>query len=251
MISAIKSEFRKLLSVRSTYVLMFLCLAIMALVAFYLQGYKAGDSAALNPNLLTASVTSTIQSASLFISLAGILLVTHEYRYNTILYSLTAARKRWMVPAAKIIVVSVFAVAVTLVLSALAPLMTKLGLQMAGLDLAPQDFAFAETIGKALFYAWGSSMLAVIIALLVRSQVGAIVTILLFPGLAENLLGLLLQEDSKYLPFRALEQFLSASASTAGTSAVLTTSQAALVALGYIVVTGAASFVLFQKRDAN
>lgn len=106
-----------------------------------------------------------------------------------------------------------------------------------------------QMILKSIFFTWASAMYGLIIALLLRSQVGAIVTLLLFQGVVETLiLGLLLKENAKYLPFTALDQFMLPA--VAG-QATLSNLQAALVSVGYIIVGGAVAIVLFQKRDAN
>lgn len=252
MIPAIKSEFRKLLTVRSTYVLIGLCVAIAIFIGFYIQGFRGTSTTAANPSLLTSSVIIVVQSISFFVALAGLLLVTHEYRYNTITYSLTAARKRWYVPAAKIIVVSTLAVVLSLIFAMVAPVLTRLGLQLHDIVPADQDLALGELLLKSIYFGWAYAMFGLLIALIIRSQVGAIVTLLLFPGLGENLIGLLIKENIKYLPFQALNNFFSNPQVPIQAAAnPLTTTQSALVVLGYIIVGGAVAFVLFQKRDAS
>ncbi|HEX8348967.1 MAG TPA: ABC transporter permease, partial [Hymenobacter sp.] len=201
MIPALKAEFRKLLTVRSTYILALVCLAITVLLALYIFGYRtASTPGAVIPSILyTSAVVTVIPAISLFIALAAVLLVTHEYRYNTIGYSLTAARQRWVVVVAKIIAITVFAVIVSLVCAALVPVLARLGLQLGGATQVTQDFNMADMLLRAVFYGWASAMLGLLIALIIRSQVGAIVTILLFPGLGESLLSLVLKDNAKYL----------------------------------------------------
>ncbi len=242
MIPAIRAEFRKLLTVRSTYVIIALCLAITIFFAFYIEGFhqtrNVTDSGKLASEVMGAAV-----ALGMIISFVGVLLMTHEYRYNTILYTLTSAASRTRVLLAKIIVVSVFAVLLTLLVSALAPWLTYLGLHAKGLSLSPQDFPIRDLLLHSALYGWGYSMLALIVAAIVRNQVGVIAILFLVPGLGETLLGLLLKENAKYLPFGTL-------------SAVLQTHghnypNALVVLLSYIAGGWLIAWVLFMRRDAN
>jgi ABC-2 type transport system permease protein len=252
MIPAIKSEFRKLLTVRSTYVILALCLALTILFAFYLEGY-ALKTDVQDPGKLASEVTSAAAALGFFISLAGVLLMTHEYRYNTIMYTLTAAQDRSKVLLAKIIVVSAFAIVVTLLACALAPALTALGVHLKGLDMAPQTLHVADLAWRTAFYGWCYAMIALILAAIVRNQIGTIVALLVFPALGESLLTLLLKSNAKYLPFHALGTLLEPVGVRAGSSAagILSTADSVKVLLSYLIVGGVVALVLFKRRDAN
>jgi hypothetical protein len=43
----------------------------------------------LSPTALSGDITFVISGMSVFVALIAILLLTHEYRYNTIMYTLT------------------------------------------------------------------------------------------------------------------------------------------------------------------
>src|SRR5579863_2328529 len=110
MISAIKAEFLKLLTVRSTYFIVLISFAIVALVAGYGNGYRIDSFRLHNPGILANESGNSIIFVGAILALAGLLLLAHEYRYNTILYTLTSSNNRAKSLAAKIVVVSVFAV---------------------------------------------------------------------------------------------------------------------------------------------
>src|ERR1700733_14101281 len=94
MIPALKAEFRKLWTVRSTYLILAFVLVIAIFFGFYVSGWKIDKGALHDPGTLALDVTSAISAVSVFASLIGVLLVTHEYRFNTIMYTLTASNSR-------------------------------------------------------------------------------------------------------------------------------------------------------------
>ena len=109
MIPTLRSEFRKLFTVRSTYVVSALALVLTIAIAFYGIGYKSGHS--LGASGLHDAALNGIAIVGVFVGILAILLICHEYRYNTIAYTLTTANNRLKVLLAKLIVVTVFAAA--------------------------------------------------------------------------------------------------------------------------------------------
>jgi ABC-type transport system involved in multi-copper enzyme maturation permease subunit len=248
MLSAIKAELRKLYTVRSTYVLFILSVALAVLFAFWIEGYKADAPSLLNAGKLASEVTSAISATAVFAALAGVLLVTHEYRYNTIMYTLTSTRSRTQVLLAKIIAVSIYAIIFTIAIGAISPILTSLGIHLRGTHLVAQSIPYASLLARGVFFGWGFSMLALLIATIIRVQVGAIAALFLIPGTAEALLGLLLKKNTVYLPFTALNGALEHSSQYA---ANLSYYRSGLVALAYIVGGWVIAWILFLRRDAN
>ncbi len=240
MIAQIKSEFKKLLTIRSTYVFLLFCLAADILFAFYVEGFRVTNFVN-DPGKLAEQSRSAFQSLGLLIALVGMLLITHEYRYNTIMYTITAARSRAQVFFAKFIVVTVFTVVASLLFAALAPLLTIIGLQIHGTDMVAQSFPYLDILWHGLLFSWAYSIFALIVAFIVRSQVGAIVSFILVPGIGESLLTLLLKDNSKYLPFTSLNQIWMKT----------DTQTTVITVLAYAVVGSLVALLLFQKRDAN
>jgi ABC-type transport system involved in multi-copper enzyme maturation permease subunit len=246
MISAIRSEFRKLLTVRSTYTIVAASLAIVVLFAGLIQGYQAKAHDLLNPNLLASQSTSALVFVGLILAFAGLLLMGHEYRYTTIMYTLTSSNRRLKSLAAKFFVVTVFAVVTSLLVAFFSPLCTIIGAHLHGYTISPQSFDYWAVIWRCAFVGWGYALYAFILVTIMRNQIGAIVTFLLVPLIGENILMLLLKNNTKYLPFTALQ-------SVADPSLVKgsTVSGGAITVLIYIGVGLLVSAILFSRRDAN
>src|SRR5258706_14974622 len=103
MMGTLKSEVRKILSLRSTYVILGFEVAMNLLFAFYVTGWRLDAQSLASSSFLASQVNSSINALGLFGALVAMLLVTHEYRYNTIVYTLTANRSRSQVWLAKFI----------------------------------------------------------------------------------------------------------------------------------------------------
>ena len=249
MIASLRSEFRKMLSVRSTYYILGIILAILGFFGFFISGYRADKAALADPTKLAHDVTGAITLLAVVISIVGILLVTHEYRHNTIVYTLTAARSRSTVLWSKIITVSVFAVIMTILIGILAPATAALGVHFAGHHLVPQQLPVWDLFWRTVFMGWGFSMFAIILAFIIRNQIGVFVAVLLIPSTVENLLGLLLKNNVVYLPFSALSSVLDKVTTTP--YPVISHQKAALIALAYILAGWVVAWVLFLRRDAN
>jgi ABC-2 type transport system permease protein len=243
MIPAIKAEFTKIFSVRSTYFILAICLLIEILFAFYATSYKASASDLMDPGFLTSEVTGAVMFLSTILSLVAILLVTHEYRYNTIVYTLSAARNRSLVFLAKIVAISSFMIIFILIFAVLSPILAELGVHASGRHLISQHLSISSLLWRVVFSGWAYSMLAFILALIVRVQVGAIAAIFLLPGTVEALIGLLLKKNQVYLPFTAISAVISRDQLSYG--------RAAAVAMVYVVLGWLLAWALFQRRDAN
>lgn len=242
MLSTIKAEFRKLLSIRSTYVILGICFLIEVLFSFYLNGMRLTEAGLSNPSALADQVTTTANFIVTLIALVAIFTVSHEYRYNTVLYTLTSARGRLQVFFAKIAVMTVFSLLASLLFAFVAMGLTLLGTKVVGNDLVGQSIPYAEVLGRTLFFSWAFTILALLATFIIRSQIGAIAFIFFFPGTIEALLGFLLKDNSVYLPFIAVTNVL------LGTENIM---KSVIIGLSYIGVVGIVSAVLFRQRDAN
>ncbi len=252
MITQLKAEFRKLLSVRSTYVITGLVALLVIFVAFYLEGWRLSPAALHDPNQLAGDVTGGL-TTTVFGAIVAILLVTHEYRYNTIIYSLTASNSRSKILLAKFVTVSAYALFLTVLIGVLSPVMAYLGVHAHGHTLVPQVLHHWNLAWRSMFYGWGYAMAGFILALTTRNQIASIVSLFLIPSLVEQLLGgLLLKHNSVYMPFSSLFQVLNGPG-TAGapTSSTLSPIRAAGVYCIYLVIGWIVAWVLFLKRDAN
>jgi ABC-2 type transport system permease protein len=240
MIPQLRAEFRKLITVRSTYIVSILALLLSGFVAFWVFGYKGDIS---SESLVSNAIQSTAMASSVFIAVIGILLVAHEYRYNTIMYTLTASNSRTKVLLAKLAVMTGYAVAFMLFAAAFAAALSMLGAHMGHLHVVSQHVEFLDVMWRMLFYVLGYMWAGMLITVVVRHVVGAVVTILVVPTTVESLLRLFLKENAKYLPFTSLEQV----SATTGTAA----GKAALIFGLYLLAGGALAWWIFEHRDAN
>jgi len=247
MINSIRSEFRKLLTVRSTYFILLISLGIIALFAGYGEGIKASTANLHDPNLLVSESYNAIVFAGFILALAGLLLFGHEYRYNGIMYTLTTSNNRLKSLSAKVFVVSIFAVVVSLLCATFSPLATLIGQHLTHKELVPQVFPVWTVLWHAVFVGWGYAMYAFVIIALVRSQIGAIVAFLLIPLIGENILANIFHSAPKYLPFMSLQNVVTLPGSHITTSLAHNITVALVYIIGGLLV----SAVLFTRRDAN
>ena len=251
MIPAIKTEFRKLLTVRSTYVLTLVSLGFMVLISFYAQAFSltGGSLAAAmhDPSTLNnASVNALSSLPLIFAEIVAILLITHEYRYNTIMHTLTIPNRRSKVLIGKIVAISVYGLVLTVVLAVLAPLFAELGFAVHGHHLVAQSIPYSSLIWRGLFYGWTSVLAALVIGVLARSQVVAIVALFVVPTI-EAILGTFLKAKAVYLPFTGASNAILAHPSRGH----LSYAAGALLFGLYLVIAWTVAWILFLKRDAN
>jgi ABC-2 type transport system permease protein len=247
MIAALKAELRKVLSVRSTYVIIALTLAIsVALVSFWVYGYKDVSHAQLSTGVLREALFTAIGPAGVFLSFLAILQVGHEYRYNTILYSLTSVNSRLKVLFAKWLVVTVITVIIAAVTTLLSAGGFYIGQHLAHIATLPQTVPVADFVWRAAVSIIGSVTFAYIIVILLRSLVGAFAVVLVLPTTVETLLSILLKDNAKYLPYTALGNLTGTGAPNAPVPA-----NSLLIVLIYLIAFGGLATILFWRRDAN
>lgn len=246
MIAALRSELRKILTLRSSYVILGFATLIVLLMSGWAMGYKHGP---LDANFVSGIVTNTLQITSFLLGIVVLLHVTHEYRYNTVYYTLTLARRRTTVFIAKAAAATAVMFVGAIVLTALGVLSGLLGLAASGAVLGAQTIPWAELALKGGVYVWGAGMFALIIAFLVRNQVGAIVMYLFGLSTAEQLLSLLIKDNSAYLPFRSLESVLVQNWTPEMNT--FSPEKSMVIVLCWIVASGLTAWLLFVRRDAN
>jgi ABC-type transport system involved in multi-copper enzyme maturation permease subunit len=248
MFATLKAEFRKLLTVRSTYIITILIVAFVSFFAFYVEGWRLGPKDLYNPGELSSDVFGAL-TLSVFGAVIAILLMTHEYRYNMIMYTLTGSNSRSKVLLSKIIVISVYALFLTAVIGLLSPAASYLGIHAHGHALAPQTLHVGNLAWRSLFYGWSYGMIGLLLAALIRVQVGAIVALFVIPSAVEGLLSQLLKHNAIYLPFTALTEVIGNTGFNSGKP--LSPGRAAIVLAVYLVVGWLVAWILFLKRDAN
>lgn len=251
MFGTFKSEIRKLLSVRSTYVLLGITFGLAALLNFYVEGYwgQSGSAAAtLQPGAYREIIANGVGMAAMFISILAVLQMGHEYRHNTINYTLTANARRTQVFFGKVLVIGAFAVLTGLLVGVFSLLMYRFGLSLRDATLPPQEFDYLTQFSRIAFYSFAYGMVGLLVTILLRNLIGAIVFLLIFPVTVEPLLGLLLKGNAVYLPFSALDHVMGAAVIQGNN---LTPSAATWLSVLYVGALGVVTWLVFVRRDAN
>lgn len=251
MFSAIRSDLRKLLTIRSTYILTTVAVLLTGGVSLYFQGYKGvgADSATAIGSLLDANAGYAV----IFVTIIGILFMAHEYRYNTIMYTMTANSSRTRIFLSKLTTISIFATLFALLISAVTVVSYMIGLSLKDITLVTQNFDALSQIGRVIFYFVAYGMIGVLLASLIRNLVGAIAFFFIVPSSIEPLLSafVLKGDKSEYLPFTALDSIIGSGMSVMNQNPKLTATDSMLLVALYLVIVSVAAWFLFSKRDAN
>jgi ABC-2 type transport system permease protein len=257
MIASIKSEFRKMFSIRSTYVILALALILIGPVfGFWGSGLDAGESVN-NPLETTSLALNSVAFISIFTAIIALLSVTHEYRHNTIMYTLTSSNSRTKTLIAKMLVILVMSLVVTAVGVVVCPLMARLGMNVKGLELVPQTIDYMDIAWRTLYFGAANGLFAAILAVLIRNQVGTIMTYFIVINTIEELIGgFILKQNAKWLPFTSLQHVINmtdpqAAQEMAAQQGYWSPGQAALLFTAYLVIGGIVAWLLFLRRDAN
>lgn len=249
MLASLKSDFRKLLSVRSTYFVIILAWALIGFIAFYVSGYR-DNIQYLDKFFLNHGIFTWVNTIGTFIAIITALQMGHEYRYNTIMYTLTNSGSRSRTLLSKIVVSTVFAVVVVALTALFGATMQYFGALTAGHHPEPQHFQLAQIMWRCFLYGWFYAMLGVVLSVLFRQIVAVIVALFLVPTV-EPLLTLLLKDNGKYLPFSALDPVITGSTTTSTGHAALSPAAGALTFGIYLAVLWIVAWIVFLKRDAT
>ncbi len=245
MITALKAEFRKILTIRSTWIIFAVSILLASvLIGFWVYGYRDEGRAIVNSKAFLDSVLTSAGVSGLVLSFIMLLLVGHEYRYNTIMYSLTSTNNRTKVFFAKFIAGAAVILTMGAVVVGLNAILFQIGQGMNDTASLAQQVPSWDAVWRMGAVFAGYAAFAFVLGMLLRNLICSIAVMLLVPTTVEGILSLLLKDNVKYLPFTAL-----------GNIAVLEPNPKALVSLavvaGYTVVLGFVAWILFVQRDAN
>lgn len=240
---AVRAELRKLLTVRSTYIIVIGSFLLNVGIIFWTSGYKT--TADIGPTYLQDTALSAVGGIGFFAGLIPILLISHEYRHNLIFYTFTANRSRTSVFLAKLVVIVVYALLFMLLHLFGTLAATAAGLQLGNHAMGTQAIDWWPLLWRGGFYTIAISLLGAIFAFIVRNQIGAFVTYLLYPGTVESLLGLVLKNKTMYMPYNSINNVIMTNPH--GLSLHKTT----LIATLWLLFGLAVSWALFLRRDAN
>ena len=200
--------------------------------------------------------------SSIFLSLIGTFSMGHEYRYGSIRPTLSAIPRRSHLMAAKVTVVlawvAVWVVICEIVNYTIAWLILGSRLTHLGFAPGPIGRVWAGIVG----YIVVNALIGFALATLTRSMPAAIVTLLVFPLIVENLLRALLSLHVlksirgvlKVLPFSAGQQIFSVTKTPArapdGFKEVPGPWAGAFIFIAFMSILLAVAWTMFEKRDA-
>jgi ABC-2 type transport system permease protein len=206
MMNQLRSEWIKLRTVRSTWVLLFVSIALTVVISGLVGFFRR------NKGLEAGSVAQPLLAAFIFsmfiIGVSAVLLVSSEFRTGTIRATLAAQPSRARLFAAKAIVVAVVAFVVGTVMCVLALAVGRGTLAIGTAEISFNGTDYATVAGAVAFFVlfalWGVG-----IAFLIRHSAGAICALLLWPLVGEGILVPIITNllnkrwISRYMPYTA------------------------------------------------
>lgn len=255
----IRAEFRKLSYSSSTYwlTLASVLLAVMSTVVtpIVIAQDETGLFGSLQDTAMVDGVYANAISSYIFAIILGILIMSGEFRHGTAVATFLAAPKRSHVLVAKLVIATV-AGAVMQILSALIAIAAGIfTLTFFDNVAAASEGVFVNvTIAAALS---GAVLGAVGVAIgsLIRNQLVAIVSTLVWLFVVEPILLLVLVDAGKWLPTGAITGMLAiefeAEAIGVNTADYLSPGISALLLLGYGAVFAGIALVTSMRRDVD
>jgi ABC-2 type transport system permease protein len=263
MKNALRYEWTRLRTLRSTWWLTGMSLLIAGLLGLGALSVK-GPATIVDYGDAVTGGGGGVFLVSILLSMIGIFAIGHEYRYGTIRPTLSALPRRSIVLAAKVIVVAVYVFVVALVAIVLRYVVSVLilGHRLTHLGLFPSPMG-RVWIGSVV-YTVIFALVGLALSGLFRNIPAAIVTVIVLPVLAENIIkGLLsihafhsIRGFAKVLPFTAGSQIFryqppgTNGSNGAGFLAVPSPVDGLLIFIAFLVIVLGISWVLFEKRDA-
>jgi len=262
MSAALVYEWRRITSIRATYVLAALFLLATAAVTFLIAQASAGVDFEGNAIEATAVplgvvvVTGTNALSAIFLTTIAAQSFGHEYRYGLIRLTLSEFPRRWVIFTAKLAMVVAWIVALFVASVAVAVLV----LAVSRTDTEPWSADVWNQIWRSGLFLVGYCAIAFALTLITRNLVLGVVIPLLMSAVVENLVVFGLAERAPWiadvLPFQAGNRFatgelgINMATGEAFTNPSFLASQPGLVYLVWVVVLVAASFVTLRSRDA-
>ncbi|THV27539.1 ABC transporter permease [Glycomyces paridis] len=257
MLDALRYEWTRLTTLRSTYWLTgigVLCALAIPVIAGFAAGGDPID-AEITAIMLNGGAAFGIPFLAVFMAIIGIFATGHEYRHGTIQPTLTALPQRSRLIMAKLLVVAVVTVVVTLVSMALNALAIAIFWgEVPGLFEDPLASALLGYLVYTLVY----TLVGLGLGLLFRGVPSALVVIFLMPLIIENIilgLSFLPMADwlvpvVKFLPFSSGARLLAIEPMVIPDYDLFGRwgSGGVFAVFAALIVT--AAWILFKKRDA-
>ena len=242
---ALRSEWIKLSTLRSTKVIVGMTALIGALIAWALAATSADES-------LTASelFIYPLPLVAVLATVTGILMFTSEAQHGTLAVMLTARPARWVIVVAK----TAMAAAVGLSLGALGMLGGFAGAVLGGAAAGNGSDVVSRGLWALLYLAL-AAVIGLGVGMIVRHSAGAISGLLMWSFVVESLFAPALPDGVlHFLPFSAGYRLLDAGPNFETPVVIaneLGRPQYTLIFGGYALVSLAIGTVLLYRRDTN
>lgn len=247
MINAVRSEWIKLRTARSSLVLMGIAvggsLALSVLTSMFTDfefsdGLDTFGATVLGPSFMCVFLAGVI----------GVLGIGQEYRHNTIRVTFAAEPRRSRVLAAKIIVTTLFGLAIGLVTQTLcyAAASAILGARDVSIGITDPGENLAGFTGQVVLCGL-FTLLGLGLGTIIRQPSGAIPLLLLWPLIGEGIIGGIFPGAGRWLPFRnGLRLPITGDVG----EEALARLNAGLYFAAFVAIVVAVGWVLVERRDA-
>lgn len=248
MTALLRSELRKATGTRLALGLLLGALAIVVVaLGFTLWGPSGpgpqveGAPQGIDTAADVVSMLGVTSIVGVFALIFGVTFATAEYRHQTASTTFLSEPRRWRVNLAKTMAVTIVAIvyAVVTLSVALAIVATYTAIEGTGLPMDADVWTF---LGMSVASVVVSAVLGVGVGAALRSQVGAIVAVLVWMFVVESLLAGLLPDLARWTPFAAGN----AMTTPGGDMAI---GLATAVAVAYALAALAAGTWLTEQRD--
>ncbi len=242
--SVLRSDWIKLVSVRSTTAILALNAVAGFLMAWAVATFVTGE-------VLTVSEVGFYSTAitAILAAVGGILLFTSEVQHGTLATVLAAQPARWVIALSKTVTAAAFGLA----LGATSLIMGFAGAALAGIEMGDTGGIPASVVA-ALVYTMLGAILGLAVGMLVQHSAVAVSGLLVWGLVIEGLLSFFIPARvSRFLPFLAGDRLLAIDSGPIAPEAIsiaLSRTEAALVFGGYTALALAVGVVLFSRRDA-
>jgi len=257
MTDALKYEWTRLRTLRSTWWLLGTSVAVSVLVAALFAQFVDAPEGSL-VLALTGLASQAIPITGILMGLVGAFAIGHEYRYGTIRVTLPVVPRRGALLLAKVLVVAVWSVLVAALSLAAAYLVALLWPGSTLLDDPISDDTVVRVLIGFVLLTLIYAMVGMALAGLLRNLPGAIVLLIVWPLVVENILAALtlipalnrFQDETRFMPFYAGQQLVSTGPMEGNPFPVVGPWEGGAIFGGTALVLLVLWAVLFRRRDA-
>jgi len=241
MFNLLKSEFTKILTLRSTYIVAGVLGLLAIIIGFAVAGLAApnGEAGIVNVAIFKTAVDTLFTVIAGVIGIIVSMIILREYRHNTITYTLTASNSRISVFFSKVLAGLGYGWAIALATSLLAILAASIGLVLNDVSLSTQELDIGGLLLTQGLHVTFFILVGLTLGFIFKNPIAVIVTIFVAP-IIENMSFLVLKENAQYLPFSTFGSLTQSDVPIGITVA----------AFAYLLGLLALALVLFMKRDA-